>query len=48
MQADYSESHEYNFFDADLSAGVLTAVDPFISNDVKNNPFEFSNGKICW
>lgn len=29
------ESHEYNFFDAGLSAGVLTAIEPFTSEDVK-------------
>lgn len=29
------ESHDYNFFDAGLSAGVLTAIDPFTSEDVK-------------
>ena len=29
------KSHDYNFFDAGLSAGVLTAIDPFTSEDVK-------------
>ena len=31
----FGESHNYNFFDAGLSAGVLTAIDPFASEDVK-------------
>lgn len=29
------ESHVYNFFDAGLSAGVLTTVDPFKATDIK-------------
>lgn len=29
------ESHDYNFFDTDLSAGMLTSVNPFTSENVK-------------
>lgn len=31
----FGESHNYNFFDAGLSAGVLTAINPFTSENVK-------------
>ena len=30
-----TESHNYNFFDVGLSAGILTTVDPFKATDVK-------------
>lgn len=31
----FGESHEYNYFDTGLSAGMLTTVDPFTSENVK-------------